>query len=126
MTDTTDPGMLALIDALTSSPNEDVELLGYLLDESEITTLDGIRALLEIPDLVRETHRVEYPDTLHDVELSDAVYVDGKRLTVQQDVSIDYHSTYALVTVSIFAQGVKLGTKIDDPARITIVRHPDA
>lgn len=62
MTDTTDPGMLALIDALTSSPHEDVEILGYMLDESEITTLDEIRALLEIPDLVRETRRVEYPD----------------------------------------------------------------
>lgn len=59
MTDTTDAGMIALIDALTSSPHEDVELLGYLLDESEITSLDEIRALLEIPDLVRETHRVE-------------------------------------------------------------------
>jgi len=62
MTDTTDPGMLALIDALTSSPHEDVEILGYLIDESEITSLDEIRSLLEIPDLVRETHRVEIPD----------------------------------------------------------------
>lgn len=62
MTDTTDPGMLALIDALTSSPDEDVELLGYMIDESEITSLDEIRSLLEIPDLIRETHRVEIPD----------------------------------------------------------------
>lgn len=62
MTDTTDPGMLALIDALTSSPHEDVEMLGYMLDESEITSLDEIRSLLEIPDLVRETRRVEMPD----------------------------------------------------------------